>query len=101
MLSFNVRKDPITTFNVRMGPFLTKTGLQVGGGTSMGANPSRCAVVDAHATGRFLPAALRAHGVDWVHVVSPHPVDRLSVPHVGATEIRHGGDVARTAGRLR
>jgi biotin carboxylase len=62
---------------------------------------SRCAVVDAHATGRFLPDALRAHGVDWVHVVSPHPIDRLAVAHPDAAEIRHDGDVARTAGRLR
>jgi biotin carboxylase len=60
-----------------------------------------CAVVDAHASGRFLPAALRAQGIEWVHVLSPHPIDALAAPHPGATEIRHDGDVARTAGRLR
>ncbi|MBO0821274.1 MAG: EamA family transporter, partial [Nocardiopsaceae bacterium] len=62
----------------------------------------KCAVVDAYGAGRLLPAALRRHGVDYLHVRSQHPDTNLSyVPDDFPLEIEHRGDVGETAARLR
>ena len=62
----------------------------------------RCAIVDAYGIGRFLPAALRRHGVAYLHVRSEHP-DRhlLYRPEDFEVDLPHSGDVAATAARLR
>jgi biotin carboxylase len=59
-------------------------------------------VVDAYGAGRLLPAALRRHGVDFLHVRSRFPDTRLAYnPEDFPTEVRHEGDVRATAERLR
>jgi biotin carboxylase len=62
----------------------------------------KCAIVDAYGAGRHLPAALRRHGVDFVHVRSESPDWRLSyLPEDFTIDIAHEGDPAVTAARLR
>jgi biotin carboxylase len=61
-----------------------------------------CAVVDANATGQFLPAAIEARGTRCVFVRSQGPpVSAWGDRHRPVTEVRHRGDVARTAAALR
>lgn len=62
----------------------------------------RCAVVDACGIGRFLPAALRRHGVEPIHVRSQFPDVYIEYPEEDfRVEIRHDGDIEATAARLR
>lgn len=62
----------------------------------------KCAVVDAYGAGRLFPAALRRHGVDYLHVRSQFPDTNLSyVPEDFTCEVQHLGDVAETVAELR
>jgi biotin carboxylase len=71
-------------------------------GRSAGRPPRCCAVVDAHSTGRFLPAAIARYGTRCVHVSSPNPSVHLRTDRHGiATEVRHGGDIEATVAALR
>lgn len=70
--------------------------------TSCGAR--RVAFVDAFSMGRFLLPALNKLGVEIVHVQSPHPdvhMLKLPFPDGFVDNVRHDGDVAATASRLR
>jgi biotin carboxylase len=59
------------------------------------------AIVDAYGAGQLLPDALRARGVDVVHVRSPFPDTRLSYrPEDFSIDIEHTGDLMATAGAL-
>jgi len=61
-----------------------------------------CAIVDAYGAGRLLPAALRRHGSDCVHVRSEFPDTRLAYrPEDFTIDIAHHPDVVRTAAQLR
>jgi biotin carboxylase len=62
----------------------------------------KCAIVDAYGAGRLLAAALRRHGIEAVHVRSPHPDIRLAYrPEDFPVDIMHTGDLAATARSLR
>ncbi|MET9295712.1 ATP-grasp domain-containing protein [Streptomyces sp. NPDC003077] len=62
----------------------------------------KCAIVDAYGIARFLPEALRRHGVSYVHVRSPSPDVHLNYrPEDFTVDIEHHGDVAETAALLR
>lgn len=62
----------------------------------------RVVVVDAYSTGRYLPAALREHGVECIHVQSPAPDIHLTFSDDGFVgNLRHSGDVGATAAILR
>jgi biotin carboxylase len=66
------------------------------------APPRRCAVVDAFSAGRFLPAALRSHGTECVHVVSIAPDIYLATNQHGIDiEVSYDGDIQATAAALR
>src|SRR5438105_4512295 len=62
----------------------------------------RVAVVDAYSTGRYLPALLRRHGVECVHVQSPTPDVYLTFDADGFVDnLPHGGEIEATATALR
>ncbi len=64
--------------------------------------PMICAIVDAYGAGRMLPAALRARGVDVVHLRSQFPDTRLEYrPADFAVDLRYSGDLAATVAALR
>jgi biotin carboxylase len=70
--------------------------------TSFRARTMRVAIVDASSTGRYLPAALRRHGTECVHVQSPSPDVHLTFNLDGFVDnVRHDGDVVATASALR
>lgn len=62
------------------------------------------AVVDAYSTGRFLPEAIRRHGMDCVHVQSSPKVCPFFLasfrPRDFTENIRHDGSARRTADKL-
>lgn len=65
---------------------------------------TRVALVDAYSTGHQLVPALNQHGVECVHVRSPHPnIHQIKsrFPDGFVDDIRHEGDVAATASVLR
>ncbi|GGV17763.1 ATP-grasp domain-containing protein [Kitasatospora herbaricolor] len=60
------------------------------------------AVVDAYGIARFLPAALRRYGVEYLHVRSQEPDIHLAYrPEDFTVDLQHEGDLAATAARLR
>ncbi|WP_409180391.1 ATP-grasp domain-containing protein [Amycolatopsis sp. VS8301801F10] len=62
----------------------------------------KCAIVDAYGIGRYLPAALRRHGVEPVHVRSEFPDVHLSYrPEDFEIDLQHDGDLTATAAKLR
>lgn len=66
------------------------------------ATVMRCAIVDAHGAGRHLPAALRRHAIECLHVRSEFPDTRLEYrPGDFTVDIQHDGSVERTAALLR
>lgn len=70
--------------------------------TSSRARTTRVAIVDAYSTGTLLPAALRRHGTEWVHVQSPNPDIHMTFTAEGFVDyIRHDGDLEVTASALR
>ncbi|GGT19411.1 hypothetical protein GCM10014713_10550 [Streptomyces purpureus] len=61
-------------------------------------------MVDAYSMGNQLVPALNRHGVECVHVRSPHPdvhTVKLKFPDGFIGDVRHDGDVAATASALR
>jgi biotin carboxylase/drug/metabolite transporter (DMT)-like permease len=67
-----------------------------------GSRPPRCAIVDCYSTGGYLPAEMRKHGMDSVHVRSQHPDVHLTPQSEGFVDtIFHEGDIGGTVNRLR
>jgi biotin carboxylase len=65
---------------------------------------TRVALVDAYSAGRHLLPALDLHGAQGVHVRSQDPdvhLVHMQLPEGFVDDIRHEGDVAATASRLR
>jgi biotin carboxylase len=70
--------------------------------SSFRAETTRVAMVDAYSAGNAMPAALRRHGIECVHVQSPKPDIYLTFDPDGFVDkLRHDGDVAATASALR
>ncbi|MFD0368191.1 ATP-grasp domain-containing protein [Streptomyces sp. NPDC127114] len=69
--------------------------------TSSRAGKPRVAIVDGRSTGRYLPAALLRHGIECVHIHSPHPDVHMAYDPEGFVDhVRHDGDVVATAAAL-
>ncbi|MFE7134556.1 ATP-grasp domain-containing protein [Streptomyces sp. NPDC057638] len=69
--------------------------------TRRGSPPMRVAIVDAYSTSRGLPAALKEHGVECVHVHSPVPDLYLTFNAKGFVgSVDHHSDLTATAGAL-